>query len=172
MERPPFDDLYTPLEAIKPLLPYLPTSGIAWECCDSGVSKITSELNNCGLRVVSTDKKTGFDFLKDKPDFEFDFIITNPPYSLKDKFISKCYGYGKPFALLLPLTALEGIKRGEMFRKYGISVLILDKRIDFTGKRAVWFNVSWFVYGLIPDNTIAFLPVRNQIQQPELVAVT
>lgn len=76
--------------------------------------------------------------------------------SLKDKFIKKCYEYNKPFALLLPLTALEGIQRGKMYREHGISVIVLDKRIDFTGKGANWFNASWFVWGFLPKNSLIF----------------
>ena len=41
------------------------------------------------------------------------------------------------FALLLPLTALEGVERSKMFNDNGIEVMVLDKRIDFTGKRLV-----------------------------------
>lgn len=81
-------------------------------------------------------------------------IITNPPYSLKDEFIKKCYEYGKPFCLLLPLTSLEGIKRGEMFRKNGIELVVLDKRIDFNGKGKNWYNTSWFCYKVLPKQLI------------------
>ena len=69
-------------------------------------------LSSKGYNVIGSDITRGFDFLKNNMEQHFDMIITNPPYSLKDKFIEKCYEYGKPFALLLPLTALEGIKRG------------------------------------------------------------
>ena len=44
-------------------------------------------------------------------------IITNPPYSLKDEFIKKCYEWKKPFCLLLPITALEGKVRGKCLEK-------------------------------------------------------
>ena len=151
-----FDDLYTPVEAVTPLLGYLPEvmdhEITAWECCDSGSSNITNVLKEHGYKVLSTDIKTGFDFLNETMSEDvlatIDFIITNPPYSLKDEFIRKCYEYQKPFALLLPLTALEGIERGKMFNEYGISVVVLDKRIDFTGKKSCWFNTSWFVWNL------------------------
>lgn len=105
------DEFYTPESAILPLLKYLPKNIKIWECTDFGQSEITRILREKGYQVISTHKKD-FDFLTDKPDFDFDMIITNPPYSLKDQFIEKCYQYNKPFALLLPITALEGIKRG------------------------------------------------------------
>ena len=93
--------------------------------------------------------KNEVDFLKDKVNFKFDVIITNPPYSLKNEFLQKCYEYNKPFMLLLPLTALEGKERGKLYREKGIEVIVLDKRINFMKeKKNVWFNTSWFCSGV------------------------
>lgn len=150
------DELYTPEYAIKPLIKYLPKNKTIWECTDFGSSNITKILKENGYKVISTHKKD-FDFLIDKVDFEFDIIITNPPYSLKDEFIEKCYEYGKPFCLLLPLTSLEGIKRGQMYRKYGIELLVFDRRCNFiyeNAKKSNWFNTSWFCYKILPDKLI------------------
>jgi len=155
MQNPKNDELYTPNEAIYPLLKYLPKNKIIWECTDYGESNITKILKKNGYNVIGTHINDGFDFLNDNPDFEFDMIITNPPYSIKDKFIKKCYELNKPFCLLLPITTLEGKKRGEMFRKYGIEVLVLDKRINFMkNKKNVWFNTSWFCWNVLPEKLI------------------
>ena len=83
-------------------------------------------------------------------------IITNPPYSLKDKFIEKCYNFRKPFCLLLPITSLEGKYRGNLFRKNGIEVLVFDKRINFINcnKKNNWFNTSWFCHNVLPEKLI------------------
>ena len=105
-----------------------------------------------GYNVIKTHK-SNFDFLIDQPDFDFDMIITNPPYTLKDNFIKKCYEYGKPFCLLLPITALEGIERGKMWRKYGIDLLVFDKRNEFMNK-SCYFNTSWFCYKVLPKQLI------------------
>lgn len=155
MERGKFDDLYTPEYAVVgPIidLVHLIPSPVIWECCDPGTSEISKVLKNNGFNVISTDIKTGFDFLVDKPDFHFDVIITNPPYSLKNEFLKKCYSYGVPFALLLPITTLEGIKRGILFREYGINVIVLDRRIVFIKEKYhPWFNASWFHYGFTDE---------------------
>lgn len=51
--------------------------------------------------------------------------------------------------LLLPLTALEGKERGKLYREKGIELIVLDKRINFMKeKKNVWFNTSWFCYGI------------------------
>jgi len=149
--RPKNDEFITPPEAVYPILPYLPTDKIYWECTDNGNSGITRVLKENGLRVVST----GFDFLKYTPDFHFDIIITNPPFSLKDAFLERAYELGKPFAFLLPLHSLEGVRRGRLFRKYGLQLLVLDRRVRFTSeKNGPWFNVSWFCWKLLPKDLI------------------
>lgn len=153
IKRQKNDEYYTPEYAIKPLLKYLPKNITIWECTDYGESNITSILRGGGYNVIST-KKEDFDFLVDKPDFDFDMIITNPPYSLKDEFLKKCYEYGKPFCLLLPITALEGSNRGKMFRKYGIEVIVFDKRVEFLKGKGNWFNTSWFCWKVLDKNLI------------------
>lgn len=142
------DELYTPREAILPILKYLDKDKIYWECTDFGDSNITKVLIENGFKVISTNKEE-YDFLKDEATFEFDVIITNPPYSIKDKFIEKCYEYNKPFLLLLPLTALEGKNRNKMYKENGLELIVLDKRINFMKeKNNVWFNTSWFCHDI------------------------
>lgn len=156
MKNDKYDELYTPEYAISPLLKYLPKDKIIWECTDFGSSNITKVLKKNGFQVVSTHKKD-FDFLKDTADFSFDIILTNPPYSLKNQFLQKCYEYKKPFCLLLPITSLEGIERGKMFREYGVELMVLDKRCNFiydNSKKNNWFNTSWFCWNILPSKLI------------------
>lgn len=160
------DELYTPDYAVKPLLKYLPKNIKIWECTDFGKSNITNILQGEGYDVISTHKKD-FDFLTDEPNFEFDMIITNPPYSLKDAFIKKCYEYGKPFCLLLPLTSLEGIERGKLYRKHGLELLVFDRRCNFIyddAKKSNWFNTSWFCWNVLPKQLIFEELIKNNFQ--------
>ena len=151
------DTIYTPEVAVRPLIEFLDKDLVVWECTGRD-SKITKVLRDNGFVVIETTIPE-LDFLKDEPDFEFDMIITNSPYSLKDKFIERCYEYGKPFALLLPITGLEGIKRGEMFNKHGIQVLVFNRRINFTEGGACWFNTSWFCWKIL-DRDLKFIDVE------------
>lgn len=130
MKREKNDELYTPKEAINPILKYLNKNKIYWECTDFGDSNIRKVLVKNGFKVIAT-KKDEFDFLKDDPLFEFDVIITNPPYSIKDKFIKRCYELNKPFLLLLPITALEGKERNKLYKEKGLELIVLNKRINF-----------------------------------------
>jgi hypothetical protein len=149
-----FDHFDTPGYAIRPLLTYIPSRWTIWEPTDTtGKSRITALLRENGNKVISTGKKQ-FDFLHDDPGFSFDCIVTNPPYSIKDSFIARCIELGKPWALLLPLTALEGVARRKMFSGLaGFGVLVLDRRVEYTGG-GVWFNTSWFCDGVLPKHII------------------
>ena len=120
------DEMQTPKEAILPLLPYLKKSWVIWECAWGGGS-LAKHLKEKGFKLKGNPKE---DFLE-LAHLDYDCIVTNPPYSLKYEFLAKCYKLGRPFALLLPLTALEGKKRGELYRKYGIQLIIPNKRINF-----------------------------------------
>jgi len=154
IKQGPNDELYTPRYAVLPLIKYIPKDKIIWECTDFGESEITKTFNEFGYNVVAS-YKDNLDFLNDKPKFQFDIIVTNPPYSKKNEFLERAYELGKPFAFLLPLTTLEGRFRGRLFREYGVEVLILDKRINFLKqKKNIWFNTSWFCWKLLPKQLI------------------
>ena len=149
------DDFQTPPNAIKPLLPFLKNEWILWECA-CGKGNLVKALKQKGFKVVGTDIREGKDFLKWAPE-KFDCIITNPPYSLRYEFIKRAYELEKPWAMLMSLTTLEG-KRQQLFKKYGIELLLLDKRINFetpNGKGSgSWFPVAWFCWKLLPKQII------------------
>lgn len=143
----------TPDWAVEYLIPYLDKSWKVWECaCGSGF--VVKVLQREGFSVVGTDIEQGYDFMSYIPDWEFDVIITNPPYDRKDDFIERCYWWakkGKKFALLIPLTSLEGIRRQFLYKTFGVQLLLLPKRVNFIAKDAAsgaWFPVGWFCYGL------------------------
>ena len=129
MKQGASDDFQTPPEALYPLLPYLKKDWTIWECA-CGKGNLSDFLKEQGYNVIATDILTGHDFLKWKPE-KFDCIVTNPPYSLKQQFLERCYELKKPFALLLPLTTFETAKRQRLFKKYGVQVIFFDKRINF-----------------------------------------
>jgi len=144
------DDFQTPKEALFPLIPYLKKEWIIWECA-CGTGNLVNGLKEFGFEVIGTDIKIGYDFLKWQPE-NYDCIITNPPYSLKQEFLKRCYQLKKPFALLLPLTTFETPKRQSFFKKYGVQVIFFDKRINFYTPSGVgsgsWFASAWFTNNL------------------------
>lgn len=149
--------MQTPEIAIKPLLPYLKKDWIIWECAWGGGS-LAKHLEKHGFKIIGSKE---MDFLDEKINHKFDCIITNPPYSLKEEFLKRAYELGKPFAFLMPLTALEGKRRGELYRKYGIQLIVPNKRINFitpSGKGSgAWFQVAWFCFGLNLPKDLMFV---------------
>lgn len=150
------DEFYTPTYAIVPLIKYIPRDvHTIWCPCDTETSKIAQFLSAVGFEVHTSHLESGCDFLNFELPYHYDMIITNPPFSIKDKIIKRCYESKKPFALLLPLTALEGIARGNMYRENGMGVVIFDKRVEY-GAGSVWFNTSWFIHTPLTDGRLFF----------------
>jgi len=158
------DEVLTPECAINPLLPFLNKKWLVWECA-WGQGSLAKHLKNKGFKVFGNGNN---DFLdKDLFITQFDCIITNPPYSLKYEFLKRAYEYGKPFAFLLPLTALEGKARGELYRKYGIQLIIPNKRINFimpNKQGGSWFQTAWFCYKLNLPKDLMFVDLKQKIK--------
>ena len=158
------NDYQTPPEALEPLIPYLKKDWLIWECA-CGKGNLVNGLNNRGFLTRGTDALTGYDFLTWKPK-KFDCIITNPPFSLKQQFLQRCYELKKPFALLLPLTTFETAKRQDLFKKYGLEVILFDKRINFETSlgegSGSWFATAWFTNWLNIGKTLTFKKFNTQ----------
>jgi hypothetical protein len=145
------DECYTPSGQVAPLLKYLDKDKTYYEATSGKSSNILKGFRSHDYSIVSSNEK---DFFDCSADDVFDGIVTNPPYSIKDKFIEHCYSLGKPFALLLPVASFQGKKRGGMFMMNGMSAIVYNNRIDFTGKGSPHFGVAWFVHGFIEPNRI------------------
>jgi hypothetical protein len=156
------DDFQTPPEALLPLYKYLKPRSSIWECA-CGEGALVYELEARKFKVIATDlyARPSRDFLAWEPTKPYDYIVTNPPYSKKQQFLTRCYELGKPFALLLPLTTLETSKRQALFAKYGVEIIFFSKRINFvtpnkTGTSS-WFATAWFTHGLNIGRQMTFL---------------
>ncbi len=159
------NEFFTPGYAIKPLLPYLKKGRVIWDCA-FGSGRLAEHFNKEGFTAIGN---SNIDFLsKIDPESHlgqsFDIIITNPPYSFKDQFLEKAFKIGKPFAFLLPLAAIGAQKRVKMYMKYGIQLIIPDRRINFeipSGKQANWFHTAWFCYGLDLPRDLNFVELEK-----------
>lgn len=157
------DEFYTPSIAVDMILPFIPSHvSRVWECTAVKESQIVKILRENGYSVVATHLEDGYDFLKFEPS-DYDMIITNPPYSLKTKFIKRAFELGKPFMFLMPITTLEGAERNKMFRDKGIQLIIPDTRFNFMAnkKSGAWFQTSWFTWKLGLNKDLIFIPVHN-----------
>ena len=163
------NEFMTPPYAIEPLLSIIPKDWIVWECA-CGTGNLINAFQNNGYNTVGTDIYNGWDFTTMDIPFEFDCIVTNPPYtpaSIKLAFLERVYSIGKPFAFLMPLTTLEGKKRQNLFRQFGLEVIVLDKRINFetpSGKGSgAWFPVAWFTWNMNIGKQLMFYEFKEAI---------
>jgi len=149
-KRGPYDELWTPNEALDYLVPYIQYPYHIWEPCpgNGAIVRYFGESN-----TVATE--TDF-FDTDWPNHA-DMIVTNPPFSKKVDWIRRCCVLGRPFALLLPVTTL-GVRAAQEYLS-DAEIVFLPRRIDFTGKKAPWFAVAWFTKGLNIGKQINFAPI-------------
>ena len=105
------------------------------------------ELDN--LNAISDEVVIG-DFLKYETQDKFDYIIGNPPYSLAQEFLEKCFELADEntkIIMLLRTNFLESKKRHEFWQKHPVNGLyVLSKRPSFTGKGTDATSYSWFVW--------------------------
>jgi hypothetical protein len=152
------DHFQTDPVALNPLLKFLFPFRIIWECA-AGKGKLVKKLEDAGHIVVPTDILTGQDFLSCDP-YVHDAIVTNPPYTIKDAFLQRCYELEKPFALLLPLTTFDSRKRRLMMKKHGVEVVFLPNRVNFETPNGMgsssWFATAWFTKGLNIGQQLTF----------------
>nr|DAX89622.1 MAG TPA: adenine-specific methyltransferase [Caudoviricetes sp.] len=118
-----------PLYAVDPILKYIPKDKIIWCPFDEEWSAFYRRLKEEGYNVVRSSLKDGQDFFTYEPN-KWDMIVSNPPFSSKDKVLERLYSFKKPFAILLPLNSLQGKTRFKFFTQ-GIQLLSFDSRISF-----------------------------------------
>lgn len=123
------DECYTPKYAVLPIIKYIPKDAIIWCPFDTENSWYVKVARENGYKVIYSHINNGNDFFKYEPE-NYDVIISNPPFSCKDKVLKRLYELGKPFAILLPLNSLQGGARYDYF-KQGVQLLSFDKRIGF-----------------------------------------
>ena len=137
----------TPPEVTVALLETLgiPKLFTIWEpACGRG--HMVKTMESMGYHIIGTDIQNGTDFLK-APLVDCDWIITNPPFSLADKFIRRCWEHKKPFALLLKAQYWNAAKRITLFQECRpLLVMPLTWRPDFTGKGGAMMDMSWCVW--------------------------
>lgn len=154
IKRGPWDEIDTPDSATDYLIPSLVEAfgtpfkhyPVIWESAPPAdkQSKLAKRLENYGYNVVSYP---GLDFFEANATLEADVIVTNPPFSLKEKWVARTMEFGKPWALLLPITAL-GVRRSNLnVHLSNCQILLPPRRIDFTGQKSNWFFSAWFTWG-------------------------
>ena len=160
-KTPEADENFTPFYAVEPIIKYIPKNSTVWLPFDQEWSAFNVLLKEHGIKTIHTHIEKGFDFFQYEPK-TYDLIVSNPPYSIKDKVIKRLYELNKPFMILLPLPALQGKERYKYF-KNGLQLLTFDSRISFHNKdnldkptEGTPFATAYFIGGgvLLPKDLI------------------
>jgi len=125
------DEFYTPRYAVEPILRYV-QPGLSVSCpFDTEDSLIVKSLKEHGCKVTTSHIWGGSDFFDmDVPNT--DYIISNPPYSVKGDVLARLFDWGVPFAMLIGVVGLfESQKRFHMFKDNDFEIMYLNKRIAY-----------------------------------------
>ena len=128
----PNDEFYTPDYAIEPLLKYIKPNSTIWCPFDTHQSNFVKLLSKEGHNVYHSHIGQGVDFFIHEPPVGTDYIISNPPYSLKGQVFQRLFTLNIPFAMLVGVVGIfESQNRFNMFKNNDFEIMYFDKRISY-----------------------------------------
>lgn len=156
------DEWYTPKSAVKPILQYINPHSIIWCPFDTEESNYVKLLNRQGHKVIHTHISEGKDFFKCNVKSHIDYIISNPPYSMRNKIYEKLFGLNIPFAMLVHSNGLFDSKyRVELAAKYGVELLYLYPRVKFIGLDRIYtsppFQSIYLCHNVLPEKIMFYI---------------
>ena len=165
------DESYTPGYAVEPILKHieyyrdrygysLDESLIVWCPFDEKHSEFVKQISLLeDVKVVYSHINSGQDFFEYEPD-KWDIIVSNPPFKGKRLFFERSLSFGKPFALLMTLTAMNDKYPAWSFYEEGVDMQLLkfDQRIEFVtpGREGnkITFQSGYMCSGFLNKNLI------------------
>ena len=90
---------------------------------------------------------------------EYDYLIDNCPYSIKQKVFERCVDLGKPFVLIVPIDTLERGYISKLLKEKDLTVIIPNTRFKFihTGSTVTMpFKTCFFCVGFGLNKQIIF----------------
>jgi len=125
------DEFYTPLYAIKPIAKYIKPNSTIWCPFDTEQSNFVKYFQRGGYKVIYSHIDNGEDFFEMKVP-KCDYIISNPPYSIKTEILQRLFEIDKPFAMLVGVVGLfESQRRFNMFKDNRFGIIYLNKRVSY-----------------------------------------
>lgn len=153
------DEYYTKEYAIAPLLKYIPINKTVWCPFDKQESNFVKLLQERGNNVICSHIETGQDFFEYEPKY-YDYIVSNPPYSLRELILERLFLLNKPFAMLINEAGLfDSKKRYELLKNNPFEIMVFNKRIDYIKNEEVLKGVpfkSIFLCSNILPNQFTF----------------
>ena len=125
------DEYFTPPYAVYPIMKRLKAGTTVWCPFDKEESEYVKIFFKHGFSVIFGHIQTGQDFFQAAvPDC--DYIVSNPPYSMRGEVIKRLYEIGKPFAMLINFQGIFDSKaRFKMFKENRVEMIWLSPRVDY-----------------------------------------
>ena len=160
------DEYYTPKILVDAIVPYIPKGSTVWCPFDTKDSEFVHSFSE-NHKVIHSHIWNGYDFFNYEPD-NYDYIISNPPFTKKLEVLKRLYNLKKPFAMVLPLPMLNYQEVGNFFLDKPLQLLIVDKKVSFDGNTAS-FNNSYFCKDVLPRD-LMFTHLQNNNSRKHFVA--
>ena len=169
------DECYTPHYAVTPILKYIPKDAIVWCPFDTQESEFVKQIEKQN-EVTYSHINTGRDFFEYEP-FEWDVMLSNPPFTNKRKYFERALSFNKPFALIMTNTWLNDSAPKQLFKDKDLQLLMFDKRIEFTDPTGhvdnkITFSSSYYCYNFLPKQIIMKELDKPKHQPPPPKSVT
>lgn len=148
------DERYTPKILVKPIIDFIPKGKTIWCPFDTKDSEFVIEFEKKGYKVIYSHIWEGKDFFEYEP-ANYDYIISNPPFSKKLEVLKRLYELNKPFAMLMNIECLNYQVVGNFFLDKELQLLIFDKKVSFDGNTAS-FNTSYFCNKILPKDLMFY----------------
>ena len=146
------DDYETTENILKDLLPFIEDHNIIYDpfYCDGFVINEWNKLN----KKCINEKKDAFN--REHPK-DFDILISNIPFSCKEKCVELGFKLNKPFIMLMPIDTLGSKWIKKYFNK--LEFIIPNGRYNFYKKNqekksSSWFDTMWICYNINLEHKI------------------
>ena len=154
------DEYYTPENAVLPIIKYIPQNSTIWCPFDTKESNFYKILIRNNFNVIATHIDSGNDFFQNDYSKTCDYIISNPPYSLKTEIFSRLFELNKPFAMLINMQGIFDNKvRFNMFKQHEIETMWLSPRVNYIkpnigNNSGVPFQSAYLCHDMLPKQII------------------
>ena len=171
------DECYTPDYGVKPILKYIPEDAIVWCPFDTQESEFVKQIEKQN-EVTYSHIGTGRDFFEYEP-FEWDVMVSNPPFTNKRKYFERALSFNKPFALIMTNTWLNDSAPKQLFMDKDLQLLMFDKRMKFISPDGrnndkITFSSSYYCWNMLPKQIVMetlVVPAKKVAQKTTSKAV-
>lgn len=155
------DEWYTTRECVELIVPYLKNGGVHHVLCpfDKLDSNFVRVLDENGFDVAYSHIETGVDFFEIDNLADYDAVVSNPPFSIRQQILERLFNSGVPFAIILNFNGLfDSTARWNLFKDNEFELLVPRGRMSFFGSNYVTSQPShqsvYVCHGILPKQIV------------------